>query len=224
MNESIADGKAPHPAFGHLLPARGEKGDTGTTRSPSPRLRGEGGATRRVRGCHFGNALTVALFLLLTALPLLAQQLKVPDAAQFVGQPQGTPLAGEQLFHRTNEVGALLRCPVCQGMAIADSPSEMAVNMKGQVRELLERGYTEEQILKYFELSYGQFVLLEPKFEGVTAWVWLLPLVALLFGAVVLYFTFKKLGQAPVAAPAAPGPVDDPYVARVRDLVSGGKQ
>jgi cytochrome c-type biogenesis protein CcmH len=113
-------------------------------------------------------------------------------------------------------------------MSISDSPAEMAVNMKGQVRELLARGYTEEQILKYFELSYGQFVLLEPKFEGVTAWVWLLPVIALLLGAAVLFFKFKKLGEAPaVAAPAAPAPVEtveDPYVARVRDLVSGGKQ
>jgi cytochrome c-type biogenesis protein CcmH len=156
------------------------------------------------------------------ALLLLLLQLKVPDAAQFVGQPQGTPLAGAQLDARTHEVGAKLRCPVCQGMSISDSPAEMAVNMKGQVRELLSRGYTEEQILKYFELSYGQFVLLEPKFEGVTAWVWLLPLVALLLGAAVLFFKFKQLGEAPAAA--APAPAEDPYVARVRDLVSGGKQ
>jgi cytochrome c-type biogenesis protein CcmH len=165
--------------------------------------------------------MTVAFFALV--LPFLAHaQLKVPDAAQFVGAPQGMPVAGEQLFVRTNEVGSLLRCPVCQGMSIADSPSEMAVNMKGQVRELLARGYTEEQILRYFELSYGQFVLLEPKFEGVTAWVWLLPAIALLLGAVVLFFTFRKLGAAPAAQTLAPP--DDPYVARVRDLVSGGKQ
>jgi hypothetical protein len=44
----FAIGAAPHPAFGHLLPASGEKGDGGG--GPSPRLRGEGGAKRRVRG------------------------------------------------------------------------------------------------------------------------------------------------------------------------------
>jgi cytochrome c-type biogenesis protein CcmH len=158
---------------------------------------------------------------------LLLLQLKVPDAAQFVGQPQGAPLRGEQLARRTNEVGGLLRCPVCQGMPVADSPSEMAVNMKGQVRELLERGYTEEQILKYFELSYGQFVLLKPKFEGVTGMVWVLPVVALLIGAVVLFFTFRRLERgAPVATNnelATPAPEDEAYLARVRDLVGGGK-
>jgi cytochrome c-type biogenesis protein CcmH len=155
---------------------------------------------------------------------LLALQLKVPDAAQFVGQPQGAPIAGEQLRARTDEVSALLRCPVCQGMAVADSKAEMAVNMKEQVRELLSRGYTEEQILRYFELSYGQFVLLEPKFEGVTSLVWLLPLIALAIGGAIVFVKLRKLEAAPAAPVAsAPPSADDPYLARVRDLVGKGK-
>lgn len=153
---------------------------------------------------------------MMIALFVLLATLKVPDAAQFVGAPQGTPLAGEQLFARTNEVAALLRCPVCQGMAVADSPAEMAVNMKEQVRELLSRGYTEEQILKYFELSYGQFVLLKPKY----VLVWLLPLIALVIGAAVVFSKLRKLEKrAPAPAPV----VEDEYLNRVRDLVSGGK-
>ena len=158
---------------------------------------------------------------------VLLLSLKVPDAAQFVGPPEGTPLVGEQLFTRTNEVGALLRCPVCQGMSVADSPAEMAVNMKEQVRELLSRGYTEEQILKYFELSYGQFVLLEPKFEGLNTLVWLLPLIAFAIGGAIVVVKIRRLSRAPVRATAAATPTDvveaDPYLARVRDLVGGGK-
>jgi cytochrome c-type biogenesis protein CcmH len=153
---------------------------------------------------------------------LLLLQLKVPDAAQFIGQPQGAPLAGAQLAERTNEVSSLLRCPVCQGMSVADSPAEMAVNMKAQVHELLARGYTEQQILKYFELSYGQFVLLEPKFEGVTSMVWLLPVFALLIGGAILVVKLRRLEAAP-PAPAAVNRPPDEYVSRVRDLVSGDK-
>jgi len=164
---------------------------------------------------------------MIVAALLLLLQLRVPDAAQFVGQPNGTPVPAAQLEQRTNEVGALLRCPVCQGMSVADSKAEMAVNMKGQVRELLQRGYTEEQILRYFELSYGQFVLLEPKFEGVNTLVWLGPVFALLAGAVVVYFTLRKLSARPASSSAAstgaPPPVEDPYVARVREMVAKGK-
>jgi cytochrome c-type biogenesis protein CcmH len=153
---------------------------------------------------------------------LLLLQLNVPDAVNFVGQPKGTPLVGDALAQRTNEVGQKLRCPVCQGMAISDSPAEMAVNMKSQVRELLGRGYTEEQILQYFELSYGQFVLLEPKFEGVTGAVWVLPVVALLAGIIILYFKLRKLDGSAAPEPAiveAPEAVADPYLSRVRELV-----
>ena len=155
---------------------------------------------------------------------LLLLQLQVPDAQQFVGAPQGTPVTGAMLDQRTNQVGQLLRCPVCQGMSISDSPAEMAVNMKGQVRELLARGYTEEQILKYFELSYGQFVLLRPKMEGVTGMVWLLPVLALVIGAGIVFYKIRKLEKAPPpTATPQPPPPDDAYLAKVRDMVSGGK-
>ena len=174
-----------------------------------------------------GFFLAVGCFLVtlsMQAQPAAAAASRVPDAAQFVGEPKGTPLSGDALFRRTNEIGSLIRCPVCQGMAIADSPAEMAVNMKEQVRELLSRGYTEEQILAYFELSYGQFVLLKPKFEGFNRLVWILPVLALLLGGAVVFFKFRNLNAAPPAAPppSAAEP-EDPYLARVRELVRGEK-
>jgi cytochrome c-type biogenesis protein CcmH len=153
---------------------------------------------------------------------LLLLQLKVPDAEQFVGPPKGTPLAGETLRLETQRVGALLRCPVCQGMSVADSPSEMAINMKAQVHELLSRGYTEQQILDYFEKSYGQFVLLRPK-SGV---VWALPVIALILGAVIVVAKIRSLEKPQATSnqqPATQSATDDPYLARVRDLVGGGK-
>jgi cytochrome c-type biogenesis protein CcmH len=159
------------------------------------------------------------LAIVLAASAVFAQQSKVPDAAQFVGPPQGTAVTGPLLDQRSAEIAGLLRCPVCQGLSIADSPSEMAINMKGQVRELLSRGYTQEQILKYFELSYGQFVLLKPKFQGVNTLVWILPILALVIGAVIVVTKVKKLEAAPVAAAKTEEPAEvDPYLARVREL------
>lgn len=150
---------------------------------------------------------------------MLQTQTRVPDAAQFVGAPQSAPLQGAELDARTTEIAGLLRCPVCQGLSVGDSPSAMAMNMKEQVRELLARGYTREQILEYFERSYGQFVLLKPKFQGVNSLVWLLPLLALVIGAALVFGKMKKL-EEPVAAPvAAPDAASDEYVSRVRQLV-----
>lgn len=176
--------------------------------------------------------LAVALFSALAVIPAIAQTEapKVPDAAQFVGQPKGTPLTGAELERRSHEVSGLLRCPVCQGLSVADSKAEMAINMKGQVHDLLARGYTEEQILSYFEQSYGQFVLLRPKFQGMNVLVWLLPVLALIGGAFIVLMVIRKLQKAPPAKPAmdngqpatdnAPA---DPYLEQVRQLVGGKK-
>ena len=128
--------------------------------------------------------------------------------------PQGTPLHGDALTQRTQEVASGLRCPVCQGLSIADSPSEMAVNMKTEVRSMLERGYTREQIEQYFVASYGEFVLLEPK----NPIVWILPIAALVFGIAVVIFKLRRLAAAP--APKRPT-TTNPDLARVRELVKG---
>jgi cytochrome c-type biogenesis protein CcmH len=150
-------------------------------------------------------AVLLALFLL---------QVKVPDPSQFVGAPKGTPLSGTALEQRTHDVASLLRCPVCQGMSVADSPSTVALDMKEQVRELLARGYTQEQILNYFERSYGQFVLLKPKFRGVNALVWILPIVVLMAGAFLVMSTAKRL-----TTDHRPPTNEEPYIARVREMV-----
>lgn len=130
------------------------------------------------------------------------------DPARVVGPPRGPHLQGAALEARADEVAGLLRCPVCQGLSVADSPSTMASNMRAQVRELVAAGYDEEQILSYFERSYGEFVRLKPPLRGVNWLVWLAPLLGLLLGAVVIAWALR----APRAA-AAEAPADDAGIA-----------
>ena len=122
--------------------------------------------------------------------------------------PRGTPLQGPALEQRTQEIASGLRCPVCQGLSIADSPSEMAVNMKAEVRSMVAKGYTREQIETYFVRSYGEFVLLEPKFQGVTALVWILPVAALLLGAFAVWRVLRRWTATPQSKPRVS--TDDP--------------
>ena len=65
------------------------------------------------------------------------------DEAAILGPPRAAPLAGAELDAATRALGERMRCPVCQGMSIADSPSASALAMMAQVRDLLARGYTE---------------------------------------------------------------------------------
>ena len=168
----------------------------------------------------------------------LAQEPPVPEAEfeapqedprTVVGAPRGAALAGAALDTRTEEVAGLLRCPVCQGLSVADSPSTMATNMRGQVRELVAAGYDQEQILAYFERSYGEFVRLQPPLRGVTWLVWLAPLLGLAGGAVVVWLALRRPHEAaPAATGDVPGPdtlPDDaalaPFVLRVRERAYG---
>jgi cytochrome c-type biogenesis protein CcmH len=127
------------------------------------------------------------------------------DPLFVVGAPKGVPLSGTALDARVEEVGGLLRCPVCQGLSVADSPATMAANMKAEVRSLLGAGYDEEQVLAYFERSYGEFVRLRPPLRGVNWLVWLGPLFGLLAGGAVVRAALRRSPAA--GASSADGPL-----------------
>jgi cytochrome c-type biogenesis protein CcmH len=146
------------------------------------------------------NRLAFAVVALL-ALPTLAVD-RGPPTPTFSGleAPRGPPLSGAALEARTADVGALLRCPVCQGLSVADSPATMARNMKAEVREKLAAGYDQEQILSYFERSYGEFVRLEPPMHGLGSLVWWGPLAGLLAGGAAIGWALKRAKHGAVSA------------------------
>jgi len=175
--------------------------------------------------------LFLAAAVLICAAPAIPQPAPLgSEPSHVVGSPRGRALASDALDARTEELAGLLRCPVCQGLSVADSPATMAVNMKAQVKELLAEGYDQEQILAYFEHSYGEFVRLEPPLRGVNWLVWLGPVLALGAGAAIVAWTLRsrrQMAPAELAAPL-PGPdtlPDDPelarHVRRVRELAYG---
>jgi len=116
-----------------------------------------------------------------------------------IGAPKGLQLSGAELDKRTDDIGALLRCPVCQGLSVSDSPATMARNMKAEVREKLARGYDQEQILAYFERSYGEFVRLQPTMRGVNWLVWFGPVAGLIAGGAVIAWAMKRSPREPAA-------------------------
>ena len=126
------------------------------------------------------------------------------DPRPVVGPPRGRPVAGVELEARTRHVASLLRCPVCQGLSVADSPSTTAQKMKGQVREMVAAGYEQDQILAYFETSYGAFVRLEPPLRGVNWLVWLAPILGLAAGGGIVAWALRAPGRRE-QRPAGPG-------------------
>ena len=120
----------------------------------------------------------------------LAFALQAPATAQ-TAAPYDSALEA-----RTREVASGLRCPVCQGLSIQDSPSELAVQMKDVVREELRAGKSREEIEAYFVSKYGEWVLLEPKASGANLIVYLLPVALVFGGGVFIWFMVRKWSMA----------------------------
>jgi cytochrome c-type biogenesis protein CcmH len=89
-----------------------------------------------------------------------------------------------------------LRCPVCQGSSIQESPSAEATAMKEIVRERLSKGESEDEIKAYFVSRYGDWILLAPPAHGINLLVYILPVVLLAAGGFFVYRTAKSWTNA----------------------------
>jgi cytochrome c-type biogenesis protein CcmH len=118
---------------------------------------------------------------------------------------------------RVQRIGKLLRCAVCQGVSIADSPASMARAQLDKVRELVVEGKSDDEIFDYFVERYGEWALMEPRKSGVTLGLWLAPLGILALGMfLIIRSTWKPVAAAPPAQQQSAPPADDEYLARVR--------
>ncbi|MBS1152508.1 MAG: Cytochrome c heme lyase subunit CcmL [Myxococcaceae bacterium] len=127
-------------------------------------------------------------------------------------RPAVDPL-DQQREQRVMRLGKKFRCAVCQGVAISDSPASMARAQLDKVRELVAQDRSDEEIETYFIARYGEWVLLEPKKDGLNAFLWLGPVLLLGVGLVVILSQVKKktVATVPVEAPAS-----DDFLAQVR--------
>lgn len=92
---------------------------------------------------------------------------------------------------RARSIGSRVKCPVCQGVAIADSPSETARAMMDVVEERIADGWSDDQIIDYFSERYTDSIVIDPPFSGNTLLVWLLPALAVVAG-IFMIFTRRK--------------------------------
>src|SRR2546423_6148028 len=123
----------------------------------------------------------------------------------FAGSLHAAP--APDLDDQTRAIATELRCVVCQNLSVADSPSEMAQQMRAIVREQLQAGKSPDQIKDFFVSKYGEWVLLKPKTSGFSALLWILPYVVLIVGVITaLWFVRrwvakKKMTQQSAAQP-----------------------
>jgi cytochrome c-type biogenesis protein CcmH len=85
-----------------------------------------------------------------------------------------------------------LRCLVCQNESLASSRSELANDLRREVREQMQKGMNDQEIIDYLVSRYGDFVLFDPPMKSYTLLLWYGPFALLLIGLVVLIFQMRK--------------------------------
>jgi cytochrome c-type biogenesis protein CcmH len=108
-------------------------------------------------------------------------------------------LADPALEARARDIGQELRCLVCRNQSIDDSDADLAHDLRVLVRERIEAGDTNQQVIAYIRSRYGDFVLLRPPFEAGTVLLWIGPALILLLGAVGIARYYRARGRDPGA-------------------------
>jgi cytochrome c-type biogenesis protein CcmH len=100
------------------------------------------------------------------------------------------------------------RCMQCQDESLADSPVNLAADMRREIRGMLLAGKTDQQIRDFMVSRYGYFILFKPPFVLATAWLWLAPGVMLLVGVIVALRVIRKRAALAATEPPDSDPMD----------------
>lgn len=95
-----------------------------------------------------------------------------------------------------------LRCPKCQNQNIADSDAPIAMDLRREIYRMLAEGKSNEQIVDYLVMRYGDFVRYKPPVDARTALLWFGPAALLVCGFGVLALIMVRRRRS-VASPAA---------------------
>ena len=128
------------------------------------------------------------LLLILAALCLTLAPAHAKDA---------TPVAADPALEaRMMSLATELRCLVCQNQTIADSHADLAVDLRQQIREMIAKGQSDDQIRQYMTDRYGDFVLYKPPFKPTTALLWIGPPILLCTALAALFVMLRRRQRA----------------------------
>lgn len=96
------------------------------------------------------------------------------------------------LEQRARDISAGLRCLVCQNQSIDDSEAALAKELRLLVRERLVAGDSDESVRQYLVDRYGEYVLLNPRFNNHTILLWIAAPALLLAGLGTLFVVSRR--------------------------------
>jgi len=104
-----------------------------------------------------------------------------------------TPLADEPLIEqRLISISEEMRCLVCQNESLAGSRSDLANDLRREIRTLIKEGKSDDQIRNFMVERFGDFVLYRPPVKPITWILWIGPFVLLMIGIAGLLIYLRR--------------------------------
>lgn len=100
---------------------------------------------------------------------------------------------------RARELGRQLRCLKCRNQSIFDSNAGIAKDLRVAVRERMQAGDSDEEILTYVSDRFGDYVLLKPRLSRQTYLLWFAPVALMLMGGAALWGYHRSRAATPAA-------------------------
>lgn len=148
----------------------------------------------------------------------------IPLNFMLILQSVATPASGaidlpDSTRNVTNDemrkIAGLLIAPCCWTMTADAHSSEIAYEMRAQIRDALAQGKSEEEILQAYVAQYGERILAKPTKQGFNLLAWILPFAALMIGGLLLW-RFLHRHAAPLPTPVMmAADSNDPYAQRM---------
>jgi cytochrome c-type biogenesis protein CcmH len=133
-------------------------------------------------------------------------------------------LSDAALEARARALSKELRCMVCQNQSIDDSEAPLARDLRILVRERLQAGDSDRQVIDFLVARYGEFVLLRPRFSWHTAVLWLGPAAMLLIGGCAVLVLARRYRANSAAAAEGQQGLTAAEAARLSDILRGGER
>ncbi len=167
------------------------------------------GSTREYKASKSRSLTTfvIALLLMLTTV-LAAPAAHAQGAVKVQPMPQPGNIINAVDEARVQRLTAELRCLVCQNQTVADSTSDLANDLRREVRTMLARGASDKDVIDFMTSRYGDFVLYRPPVKATTVLLWLGPALLLVGGLSALVMVLRRRSRLPDDAFEADDPLE----------------
>ena len=110
---------------------------------------------------------------------------------------EAAPLAEDPAVEqRLVAISEEMRCLVCQNESLSASRSELAQDLRRELRTMIKQGKSDAEIREFMVSRYGDFILYRPRVSPTTWLLWAGPFILMIVALAVLITYLRRRNRA----------------------------